>query len=209
MHAVESEVQSLISADDKYNGIVVKDNLIQSLEKDLEWFMTESLRLDEVCRTSKQEGDIWQAKSEALRDDLTFLETQIGEAQRQCHVLEDAIFSVKKQTSNLITAAAAPPEFPFLPSNPAPALEIAARQRRLAELRAELRGLRSADAADHREKIELETIFISAARKARKNLAKRRQLGRAEAPVFDGLLASDEILTKLYFCLFPHRRLTN
>ena len=201
MFATKCEIDTLLRTEDKYNTKIVKDPLIQSLEKDLEWFMSESLRLDDICLGFKLEGDIWLAKADAFRDDIAFIETQVTETQRRVHVLEEALASAKIATVPKIS-----PPVPTLP--PLPTAAPAVARERLA-LRAELRALRSAEIRAQREQIELETTFLAAAREARKSLAQRKHLGLAESPVLDTLLASDEVLTKLYFSIFPHRRPKN
>ena len=205
MFAGKCEVEALKRAEDKYNVAVIKDDYIQSLEKDLEWYMSECLRLDELCKAFKDEGDIWLAKSEALKDDLSFIETQVTETQRRVHVLEEAIYAAKEESKKALESTH-PPEPIKLPQRPSHA-PVTHRARHLQDLKRELRSLRSTEAKDHRDRIEMETVFIVAAREARKSLAQRRQLGKAESPVIDGLLESEQVLTKLYHAIFPYRRI--
>jgi chromosome segregation ATPase len=205
MFAASCEIEVLLKAEDKSSGTLVKDALIQSLEKDLEWYMRESLKLDDLCKEFHRESDIWLARSEALKDDLSFVEGQMTEAQRRVNVLEDAIQAAKLETSASLHNPIAHPTLPSFSDQPLN-LPASSRQLKLQELRRELRFLKTAEAQSQRDKIELETTFLSAAREARKALAQKRHLGKPEAPVLDGLLDSDEVLTNLYFCLFPHRR---
>merc|ERR1719434_506715 len=90
MYGVQRDIKTLRMKADTEDAKTREDTKIRALEGELDWFMTEALRLDELCKGYKKEVDKWKSKSDALDDDRRFLEDQIKGAKWQNKILRAA-----------------------------------------------------------------------------------------------------------------------
>mmetsp|Transcript_74081 Transcript_74081/g.239514 ORF Transcript_74081/g.239514 Transcript_74081/m.239514 type:complete len:451 (+) Transcript_74081:73-1425(+) len=110
MYSVQKDIKTLRMKADHEEEMTREDTKIKALESELDYFVKEAVRLDELCRGYKKEVDKWKAKADALDEDRRFLEDQIKGAKRQNKILRAAAERARSSAYSALMATKAKTE---------------------------------------------------------------------------------------------------
>ncbi|RQX68486.1 putative myosin heavy chain [Toxoplasma gondii CAST] len=88
MYTIQKQMDYFKEKADEEQTKLLRDVKIRTLEKELNWFMSEALRLDELCKQYQKDLNKWRDRADALSEDRTFLEKQVKSCKRQIRALQ-------------------------------------------------------------------------------------------------------------------------
>ena len=88
MFSLYGQLKELKKKNDENEIRLKRDEQLNTLQKSLDWFRQEAIKLGESTQFYKKEADKWKAKAESLQDDRNFLENQLKNTKRKLKLLE-------------------------------------------------------------------------------------------------------------------------
>ncbi|OMJ76130.1 hypothetical protein SteCoe_24573 [Stentor coeruleus] len=120
MFALYSQLKDLKKKNDENEVRLKHDEQMNKLQKSLEWFRDEAVKLGESTQYYKKESEKWKAKAESLEDDRKFLENQLKATKRKIKLLQIDREESKNSDTSLQTSffrTQDPSSLKFTPSN--------------------------------------------------------------------------------------------
>ena len=88
MFNLYGQLKELKKKNDENEIRLKRDEQLNTVQKSLDWFRNEAIKLGESTQFYKKEADKWKAKAESLQDDRNFLENQLKNTKRKLKLLE-------------------------------------------------------------------------------------------------------------------------
>lgn len=88
MFSLYGQLKELKKKNDENEIRLKRDEQLNSLQKSLDWFREEAIKLGESNQFYKKEADKWKAKAESLQDDRNFLENQLKNTKRKLKLMQ-------------------------------------------------------------------------------------------------------------------------
>ncbi|CDW80248.1 UNKNOWN [Stylonychia lemnae] len=102
MLKISKELEALKRKCNEQEFQLRKDERIQSLEKQLEWFRSEALSLSKLNKQCTREAESLRQKNEGLEEEKQFLMIQITKQKRQSKLLKMALGKTQDNCSQLL-----------------------------------------------------------------------------------------------------------
>ena len=88
MFSLYGQLKDLKKKNDENEIRLKRDEQLNTLQKSLDWFREEAVKLGQSTEYFQKEADKWKAKAESLQDDCNFLENQLKNTKRKLKLLE-------------------------------------------------------------------------------------------------------------------------
>lgn len=108
MYTVQKQMDYFKQRADEEQTKILRDVKIRALEKELNWFMSEALRLDSLCKQYQKDLDKWRDRADALSEDRAFLETQVKSCKRQILTLQAKVEGQLRELSPALLGSTPP-----------------------------------------------------------------------------------------------------
>ena len=194
MHGIAEEFESLRTKQASQERMIRKDANLCKMEDELEWFMREALRLDELGKGYLGERNLWRAKVHAGKEDCSWLESEATLVREQIEKIKNAMEIPTHIQPVVSIAKVSSPPIPRL-SPPTQIEKTLLTQQRLLHQIKEQEALRFGEISRSKD------IFQDALKAARAALYRQRLKGGGHE-LIDKLIADPQALARLHLLMF-------